>query len=317
MPSPSSTDRGAAAPPRGGGLTPRMIPAHVRDSPSVMRASGTSWLRSSWREAGAAARPRRCRARAWRGAWRAAGRCPSRTGAACRGPAPTAAAAGVASTAVMPLLAMGTRLPRVPHHAIKRPVSGRPHYLEGVSMAQRCDICGKGPSVGHKISHAHNVTNRRWLPTSRPCGHGRRNGQAPAGVHALSQGREGRQGRLDRPGNRATGGITPPRRGLEAGDFSCRREAATPHRSEQKHLLLLLLLGRLLLRHELSPPFDFASADLRVAPNGARRSPYLRLPVFFTATSSSPPSSSPSSSPCLAHPLPESVLKPPAPHGPQ
>jgi len=31
-------------------------------------------------------------------------------------------------------------------------------------MAQRCDICGKGPSVGHKISHAHNVTNRRRLP---------------------------------------------------------------------------------------------------------------------------------------------------------
>ena len=31
-------------------------------------------------------------------------------------------------------------------------------------MAQRCDICGKGPSVGHKISHAHNVTKRRWLP---------------------------------------------------------------------------------------------------------------------------------------------------------
>lgn len=30
-------------------------------------------------------------------------------------------------------------------------------------MAQRCDVCGKGPSVGHKISHAHNVTSRRWL----------------------------------------------------------------------------------------------------------------------------------------------------------
>jgi large subunit ribosomal protein L28 len=30
-------------------------------------------------------------------------------------------------------------------------------------MAQRCDICGKGPSVGHTISHAHNVTRRRWL----------------------------------------------------------------------------------------------------------------------------------------------------------
>ncbi len=31
-------------------------------------------------------------------------------------------------------------------------------------MAQRCDICGKGPAVGHRISHAHNLTRRRWLP---------------------------------------------------------------------------------------------------------------------------------------------------------
>ncbi|HEY3064289.1 MAG TPA: 50S ribosomal protein L28 [Methylomirabilota bacterium] len=31
-------------------------------------------------------------------------------------------------------------------------------------MAQRCDICGKGPSVGHTISHAHKLTKRRWLP---------------------------------------------------------------------------------------------------------------------------------------------------------
>ena len=31
-------------------------------------------------------------------------------------------------------------------------------------MAQRCDVCGKGPSVGHKISHAHRLTKRRWLP---------------------------------------------------------------------------------------------------------------------------------------------------------
>ena len=35
-------------------------------------------------------------------------------------------------------------------------------------MAQRCDICGKGPAVGHKISHAHNVTKRRWLPNLVP-----------------------------------------------------------------------------------------------------------------------------------------------------
>ncbi len=31
-------------------------------------------------------------------------------------------------------------------------------------MAQRCEICGKGPMTGNKISHAHNVSKRRWLP---------------------------------------------------------------------------------------------------------------------------------------------------------
>ncbi len=31
-------------------------------------------------------------------------------------------------------------------------------------MAQRCEICGKGPTTGHRISHAHNLTKRRWLP---------------------------------------------------------------------------------------------------------------------------------------------------------
>ena len=31
-------------------------------------------------------------------------------------------------------------------------------------MAQRCEICGKGPLTGHNVSHAHNVTKRRWLP---------------------------------------------------------------------------------------------------------------------------------------------------------
>jgi len=29
-------------------------------------------------------------------------------------------------------------------------------------MARVCEICGKGPQFGHRISHAHNVTNRRW-----------------------------------------------------------------------------------------------------------------------------------------------------------
>ena len=31
-------------------------------------------------------------------------------------------------------------------------------------MAQRCDICGKGPLFGNRVSHAHNVTNRRFNP---------------------------------------------------------------------------------------------------------------------------------------------------------
>ena len=31
-------------------------------------------------------------------------------------------------------------------------------------MAQTCDICGKGPQYGNNISHAHNVTRRRWNP---------------------------------------------------------------------------------------------------------------------------------------------------------
>ena len=31
-------------------------------------------------------------------------------------------------------------------------------------MARRCEICGKGPSVGNSVSHAHNLVKRRWLP---------------------------------------------------------------------------------------------------------------------------------------------------------
>jgi large subunit ribosomal protein L28 len=31
-------------------------------------------------------------------------------------------------------------------------------------MARRCEICGKGPVVGRNISHAHNVTPRRFSP---------------------------------------------------------------------------------------------------------------------------------------------------------
>lgn len=31
-------------------------------------------------------------------------------------------------------------------------------------MARRCEICGKGPMVGNHVSHAHNLSKRRWLP---------------------------------------------------------------------------------------------------------------------------------------------------------
>ena len=31
-------------------------------------------------------------------------------------------------------------------------------------MAMRCDICGKGPVMGRRVSHAHNVTPRRFEP---------------------------------------------------------------------------------------------------------------------------------------------------------
>ena len=34
-------------------------------------------------------------------------------------------------------------------------------------MAQRCDICGKGPQFGNRVSHAHNVTGRRFNPNLR------------------------------------------------------------------------------------------------------------------------------------------------------
>jgi len=31
-------------------------------------------------------------------------------------------------------------------------------------MGRECQICGKKTVFGHNVSHAHNVTNRRFLP---------------------------------------------------------------------------------------------------------------------------------------------------------
>jgi large subunit ribosomal protein L28 len=29
-------------------------------------------------------------------------------------------------------------------------------------MAKVCEICGRGPQFGNRVSHAHNLTKRRW-----------------------------------------------------------------------------------------------------------------------------------------------------------
>ncbi|QKF64978.1 50S ribosomal protein L28 [Campylobacter corcagiensis] len=34
-------------------------------------------------------------------------------------------------------------------------------------MAKRCDITGKGPMVGHSVSHANNKTKKRFMPNLR------------------------------------------------------------------------------------------------------------------------------------------------------
>ena len=31
-------------------------------------------------------------------------------------------------------------------------------------MAKMCEVCGKAPVFGNKVSHAHNVSSRRWIP---------------------------------------------------------------------------------------------------------------------------------------------------------
>ncbi len=31
-------------------------------------------------------------------------------------------------------------------------------------MARTCAICGKSPTTGNNVSHAHNKTRRRWMP---------------------------------------------------------------------------------------------------------------------------------------------------------
>jgi large subunit ribosomal protein L28 len=46
--------------------------------------------------------------------------------------------------------------------------SQEPKKVWSIVMAQVCEICGKGPQFGNNISHAHNVTKRRWNVNLRP-----------------------------------------------------------------------------------------------------------------------------------------------------
>ncbi len=34
-------------------------------------------------------------------------------------------------------------------------------------MAQRCEICGKGPATGNNVSHSNRHTRRRFMPNIR------------------------------------------------------------------------------------------------------------------------------------------------------
>lgn len=47
-------------------------------------------------------------------------------------------------------------------------------------MAKVCEICGKRPSTGHKVSNSYRHTKRRWLPNLQPV-----RAQTPSGARRL------------------------------------------------------------------------------------------------------------------------------------
>ena len=68
-------------------------------------------------------------------------------------------------------------------------------------MAQVCDICGKKPQFGNTISHAHNVSRRRWNVNLRPVRAKVKGGsQAHARLHLLhAQRQSGQSLRTNQP----------------------------------------------------------------------------------------------------------------------
>jgi large subunit ribosomal protein L28 len=43
-------------------------------------------------------------------------------------------------------------------------MEARRHFQVDISMAQTCALCGKKPAFGRIVSHAHNVSLRRFNP---------------------------------------------------------------------------------------------------------------------------------------------------------
>src|SRR5215471_12920406 len=43
-----------------------------------------------------------------------------------------------------------------------RGATTRGRSRKAIPMAQHCQFCGKTPVTGRRISHAHNVTSRKW-----------------------------------------------------------------------------------------------------------------------------------------------------------
>jgi len=50
---------------------------------------------------------------------------------------------------------------------IDRNARGRALFFEECAMSWRCDLSGKRPLVGHKVSHSNIKTKRRFLPNLR------------------------------------------------------------------------------------------------------------------------------------------------------
>jgi ribosomal protein L28 len=84
-------------------------------------------------------------------------------------------------------------------------------------MAQKCDLCGKGPQFGNNISHAHNTTRRRWNVNLQPVKAQVNGKQAHARLHQLHQDRQSRQ-RLSATKLRQKGS---PSRFVAGWGFSC------------------------------------------------------------------------------------------------